>query len=243
MYGRIFTCPRCNVKFAALWIEYAREFPCPNCDAILTVAGREWILRRMKACGMALLILFISFLASCFILVYSTHDEYLMIQRIFFVCSVLLPIFSGSVFVLTKVEKGIRLEVVRIRRSCKSCGYIISVGNPSFCPRCGAQVISDSYNCSSLSDNTGTPGVCQPYPSTDIVDCLICGQAVRRFDVSIRCPACGSTFHRAHMLEYLHTHGRCPICGRRLNDELVNPSVGAGRSLAVGGEVNELGCP
>jgi Zn finger protein HypA/HybF involved in hydrogenase expression len=236
MDPKTFTCPKCNNKFAIL--PMAREFPCPNCDAVLRIANIGETARKKKAYFIPLLISGLSYIIVMFILMFSTRDAGLLLQQTFVVSLVVLPIFFGMVLALNALEKHVRLEVVRLRQSCNSCGYIISIENSGFCPRCGASLQPGSQLYSSLGEKVGAPEVQQQiYGSMSIGVCMICGKEINRYDASVRCPGCESIFHKAHLLEYLHVHGGCPVCGKSTDE--MEPVKQTPQEVAQLGERNK----
>jgi predicted Zn-ribbon and HTH transcriptional regulator len=48
------------------------------------------------------------------------------------------------------------------------------------------------------------------------VGCIVCDQPLEEGEQIVQCPKCKKIAHKAHMLEWLHVHGKCPSCGQEL---------------------------
>jgi Zn finger protein HypA/HybF involved in hydrogenase expression len=187
------------------------EFPCPNCDAVLSVHNRKEISHQEKAYAIPFLVSGISFMIFIFIIAILICNPYplpQMTNALIIVSSVLALIFVSLARAMSAAEKNMKLEVVRSRQSCKSCGYVTPIENSSFCPKCGASFHASSQSHLSSCDQDKAPERL----------CMICGKVLSSFDTVIECPDCGSAFHSVHLVEYLHVHGGCPVCGRHIDE-------------------------
>ncbi|MHA1341838.1 MAG: hypothetical protein ACTSR3_08490 [Candidatus Helarchaeota archaeon] len=92
-----------------------------------------------------------------------------------------------------------------------SVGDILSLESDVFsCYNCGAQISKDDIKCSSCG---------MEFPK-----CMICRITIRT--APVKCPKCGNSAHREHMLEWLKMSldkkkgkGMCPICQNYLSPE------------------------
>ncbi|MFX0085363.1 MAG: RING finger protein [Candidatus Hodarchaeota archaeon] len=48
------------------------------------------------------------------------------------------------------------------------------------------------------------------------VQCIICRHKIHHSELNTKCPHCGNSFHRTHLLEWLKVFGHCPICHQRI---------------------------
>lgn len=113
------------------------------------------------------------------------------------------------------------LEVVLPRQSCRNCGFPVEIENARFCPRCGAELRLENNPDSTLTEHVGTTELRERFPNDGrIRKCILCGQDVKSHHNTTECPSCGGIFHTPHLLEYLHVHGGCPQCGKRLDETI-----------------------
>jgi Zn finger protein HypA/HybF involved in hydrogenase expression len=212
------TCPKCSSKFgiSGFFILRIKELPCPNCDAILSVAGREETLHKEKAPGAILAAICI------FSVIFSFYT--LIILGDCLACAISLVVLSlvsiPPLRALSIVNKNMKkLVVVRLRPSCGNCGYIMAIENAGFCPKCGADLLSSGQPHSARAEEVWAPGSPRQLPNVvDLGKCMICTKDLSPHDTVAPCPFCGSTFHLTHLLEYLHVHGGCPACGKPIDE-------------------------
>ncbi|NHJ01178.1 MAG: hypothetical protein EAX86_03505 [Candidatus Heimdallarchaeota archaeon] len=77
--------------------------------------------------------------------------------------------------------------------------------NQSKCPQCENPILEDQKNCGFCSQR---------------LTCVVCRTSVVKLqnkEEIVRCPQCGSFFHRKHLLESLKLKKNCPVCHMKLD--------------------------
>jgi DNA-directed RNA polymerase subunit RPC12/RpoP len=97
------------------------------------------------------------------------------------------------------------------RRVCPYCGSIIETDRGTFCSKCGSSILAEKAATFIPSDMKRVPAI--------MGICIVCKLKMKQGDDVVRCPYCGYSAHKTHMLEWLHVKGYCPVCHRHLDEE------------------------
>ncbi len=83
---------------------------------------------------------------------------------------------------------------------------------------CGAKVEDPMVECCS-SCGASIQDVQEKRQAKTIGSCMICNLPITSEEECLRCAHCGSPAHKAHLLEWLHVKGCCPVCRMDLHEE------------------------
>jgi outer membrane protein assembly factor BamB len=118
-----------------------------------------------------------------------------------------VPVIPGGHSVASEVNEAPSEDIPALGTSsaatCPSCGARVEGPEAEYCSSCGASI----------------QGVQQKRQAKTIRSCMICNLPITSEEECLRCPHCGNTAHKVHLLEWLHVKGCCPVCRMDLHEE------------------------
>ncbi|TFF90256.1 MAG: hypothetical protein EU548_03910, partial [Promethearchaeota archaeon] len=79
-----------------------------------------------------------------------------------------------------------------------------------FCPNCGMKIKTNISNCPNCGTDLGEEKRFQ---------CPICRSS--KIETSVKCPICGTRFHRRCFLEWVKIKGTCPVCKNKVDESIL----------------------
>lgn len=153
----------------------------------------------------------------------------------------LIPMFictSISIVASILLRHTNRWTVVWVARKCDNCSTAVELEDAEFCPKCGAELPARSLRIVIGGDKIGSRKLGhKALKSPPVGTCLVCDLEMKINDVLADCPHCGNTFHRDHLVSWVHMKKHCPACGEHLAEtEIITvPNEESTREDRVGG--------
>jgi predicted RNA-binding Zn-ribbon protein involved in translation (DUF1610 family) len=239
--SRRFKCPNCDEKIEVGFISSNKEFRCPKCAALLRFPKKS--VERLRFSFLFVLIGFI-----ILAIVATLHHDKDLLKLLALESDPIiglgfwvgLAILFISFILMAVASYRLKLRVVRLPRSCGSCGSTILVKNAHFCIRCGADLgVVSSKRISGLRKVETSAISIESSGEKRLGICTVCREDVKGNDIRAWCPNCGGLAHRIHLLEYLHVHNECPACGNHLDEKDILQSLSEGRPSKMSTEASQ----
>ncbi|WXG46740.1 MAG: hypothetical protein WED05_08815 [Candidatus Atabeyarchaeum deiterrae] len=219
-------CPNCRNE-VNFWTNEKRqasgEVHCPNCPAVLKTTARFRASMGLGIAGFPIITIVVVLLVIMYLGTYGGKAD--SGELMFLIGLGILPYFLIVVSIIIRVKK---IEVVRLRPTCKYCSAVMVLEDAEFCPNCGASMEHPAWERITITEQqieTQRPTHHLPKPKP-VGTCLVCDLEMNESEVLACCPHCGNTFHKVHLIEWVHLRKSCPACGKHLEEpEIKDPPL------------------
>jgi predicted RNA-binding Zn-ribbon protein involved in translation (DUF1610 family) len=216
-------CPNCGRegKFV-LQFPWTTEFFCSHCHALSRMTDRFRKLSSNRMITYESSVVFgsisLSFVGLGFIQTETSDAEIcILIGAVFLIPTILL--ISASIAITIMLRNVDVWEAAWSKRRCLRCGTVALPDRDHYCPSCGASLLLDGRLASTQNSRSPKPKLQEGPPGSQHAEkCAVCKTEMKPYDAALQCPRCGSTFHAIHLVEYVHVHGQCPVCGEHLDE-------------------------
>jgi ssDNA-binding Zn-finger/Zn-ribbon topoisomerase 1 len=111
---------------------------------------------------------------------------------------------------------------------CPKCGAAEMIfPNLRTCSECGMEIVrrSSNFEVNEPTKETIVPPIAAQGEAPEVGKCIVCGMSIHRGEPALYCPNCAGKAHRAHLLEYVHVKGKCPICHASIGEGELGETV------------------
>ncbi len=95
-------------------------------------------------------------------------------------------------------------EVTKSVRLADEAEIVEKPPNTLYCPYCGAEIHAGATSCENCLG--------------EFQKCIVCNLSIPDLDELTKTPCCKTYAHRAHLKEWLKIKGKCPNCGKKLEE-------------------------
>jgi ribosomal protein S27AE len=222
-HARRIVCPNCGRESEPIFqFPWATEFFCPYCHSLNMMTDRFLKLSNKRMITLVTSALFAILSVAFFFVALagagtSLADLSMILIAVFLILTYLFISAGIVTTIMLRYEDG--WEVAWKKRRCLRCGTVVLYDHAHYCSTCGESLLQgDQLVCTQTARSVTSEQRGCPSGKQHSDECMVCNTEMKSFDVALQCPKCGSAFHAIHLVEYVHVHGRCPICGEHLDE-------------------------
>jgi DNA-directed RNA polymerase subunit RPC12/RpoP len=205
-------CPLCGTEIRVISFLIPRPdgtITCPNCSGQLyrTLPRRSVALIAISMAPLFAVLLRVAFPIGASDLIKAAILTVFGLSFAFF----------GAIFIILRHGE---LKPMSPPIICPKCGSALPASNDAFCARCGADLTETSEPVAPPVEPESAVKHKRETPRKRVHErvCMVCDLALESNDTLAWCPYCGSVAHRGHLVQWVRTKKRCPMCSHRLDE-------------------------